>query len=670
VLQDDPEIDSSLSPTRTKGTALGAILGTASYMSPEQARGQTVDRRTDIWAFGCCLYEALTGRKAFDGDTVSDILAAVLTRELNGSALDHVPRARLIAERCLEKDPKHRLRDIGDVWLVREERAHRSMMGRWSLAGALGLVVIGAAAGVLTMWLASGSDVPPRDVRRTVVTLPPEAPLARASGADGRVAISPDGRRIAYVADVAGTLQIYVRPLDRLEATPIPGTEGAVALFFSPRSDEIAFIVGDELKRVRLDGGAPLHICNGATNARFAGATWRQDDTILFSTPGEILRVPASGGEPEVWAAADPDRDALAYRQPQRLPDDWVMFSLRGEGQARRVALQPLEGGERLVIDDLPSGTRYADSGHLIYRLGNSIVSAPFDRARGRVTGPPFSLAPDAIPPGPGNNVSRFLDVAENGTLIYWPDAGHTSLTRVAPDGTFRRIGPVANQVQVRVAPDGDRLAVAQHVDSDYDLWAYSSSDAEAPVRLTFGGDNRQPVWTPDGKRIIFTENVAADWRIRSTASDGSQLEPDLVLSIRRGRGFPVPATVSPDGNVLLFYYAGSGSDIVALSLDETREGPRERTLLGSPFNETRPDVAPNGRALAYVSDRSGREEVWLRSFPDVEAHPCSRPGPEEWPTSRDGRPTDVSSTTWRAMRSSGFPSSGAIAPPSGRRGS
>jgi len=250
ALQEDvAHVESSQSPTRTRGTALGAILGTASYMSPEQARGKDLDRRTDIWAFGCCLYEALTGRRAFDGETVSDIFVEVLKGQPDWGALPATAPVRGILHRCLEKEPKRRLRDIGDVWLAEDVDVSAETLS--SKIPALALLAVGAVIGGVAVWLGAGTDAPTNGVRRTIVTLPSSAPISQRPGASGKVAISPDGKNIAYVADVDGELQIYLRPLDRLEPTPVEGTEGAQHLFFSPSGEDLAFVVGDARCQLR-----------------------------------------------------------------------------------------------------------------------------------------------------------------------------------------------------------------------------------------------------------------------------------------------------------------------------------------------------------------------------------------------------------------------------------
>ena len=617
--EDDIHVESSQSPTRTRGTALGAILGTASYMSPEQARGKELDRRTDIWAFGCCLYEALTGRKAFDGETVSDIFVEVLKGEPDWGALPPTAPVRGILRRCLEKEPKRRLRDIGDVWL--EGDVVVSAETSPSKIPRLVLVAVGALMGGVAVWLGTGTDTPTRDVRRMVVTLPPSAPMSQRPGAAGRAAISPDGKKIAYVAEVDGGLQIYLRALDRLEPTPVNGTEGAQGLFFSPSGEDLAFVVGDILKRVRLDGSAPLDICDGAGSVRFAGGAWMEDDSIVFSRMARgLFRVPAFGGEPELWAAPDIERGDVSYRNPQRLPDGWVLFSIEGEEEKWRVGIQHLSTGERLDIDQIPSIARYIDSGHLLYGLGDAIVAVPFDLRGHAVTGPPVSLAPELT--RAGGYATRLLDVSRDGTLVYWHSPEETSLTVIASDGTSQPILSAGEQYKARVAPDGERLVVEQGSARQRDLWVYSLNNTEPPVKLTFGGDNRNPVWTPDGERIVFTDNTAADWGIVWTASNGSQLEPELLVGLDRGSfsGFPAPSSISRDGKVLLFYGSGSSrSDVLALSLDEDHT---QSTVLGSRFSETRPHIAPDGRMLAYTSNRSGRDEVWLRSYPNVEATP------------------------------------------------
>ena len=520
---DESAHDLTHSPTITiGGTREGVILGTAAYMSPEQARGKVVDKRTDIWAFGCVLYEVLTGRKAFAGETVSDTIAAILEREPDWSALpDTTPSTiRRLLQRSLEKDPKRRLHDIADARLdiddasrepapsavqtASNERERRFLVTPrtvWPLAAAAAvLVALGAAAGV--MWWPVRITSPRSSLERLMITLP--AAQALEKGRFPPVALSPDGKLLVYAAAVnGGRTNLYLRPLDELAARPIPATEGATTPFFSPDGRWLAFYANGLLKKVSVAGGVPLTICEAPP---VWSATWGENDSIVFATTlasSGLWLVSANGGEPVQITTPKPDEAQHGY--PQLLPGaTQVLFSVRRKN-AWHLALLSLKSRDWRLLGNgrvIGEGAQYLPTGHLVYAQSGGLVATPFDPSSGNLDQPPVPLLERIETSRFGG--AYFAFAAGAGTLVYVP-AGTTvadrTLLRVDRDG---RVAPLvdarAGYEYPTFSPDGRQVAVMIASETGSDIWTIDLERATR-IRFTAGGTSAFPVWAPDGSK-------------------------------------------------------------------------------------------------------------------------------------------------------------------------
>jgi eukaryotic-like serine/threonine-protein kinase len=615
------------SPTITSPaamTAAGIILGTAAYMSPEQARGKLIDKRTDIWAFGCVLYEMVTGARAFSGDGVSDTIAHVLMKEPDWTRLPAGTPAsiRRLLGRCLEKDSRRRLRDIGDVRLELDdgsqgETAHlvatsAAIRSRnrerlaWFVAA-----VLAVALGVTSLWVRiakPATDAP--SIARTTIVLPSNQKLASGGGAYP-LALARDGSRLAYVAEVEGRTQLYIRELTSLEPKAVVGTTGAEHPFFSPDGQWVGFFAAGALQKVAVAGGAPLRICNVSTASN--GASWGSDNTIVFAVrQGGLLKVSASGGTPEPLQTSGP------ASWPDVLPDGrTVLFITAGEA----LATMSIAGGERRVLARTHEsklggpavlGTgyllqpRYVPSGHIIYGQSPGIVRAvPFDPASLKLTGSPVSIV-DSVEQAPGAGAVFFAS-SQTGLMIYASTGERHSLVWVDRRGNVATISADRLAFRLpRLAPDGRRVAVAINDDTRRsDIWIY---DAERGTksRVTADKHNLDPVWTPDGTHLTFS-NVEG---IQEVSTEGGSRE--LLVAHRPGQG---ARSWSPDGRTLLLSVDdATGSDVWAFS-----RGSTPRPLLVRSFADTLPRFSPDGKWVAWVSNESGDHEVYVAHYPDLD---------------------------------------------------
>jgi serine/threonine-protein kinase len=390
--------DLSQSPTMTReATQAGVIMGTAAYMSPEQARGKTVDKRADIWAFGCCLYEALTGRKAFGGETVTDVFAAIVRAEPRWDALPPpTPQSiRRLLPRCLEKDPNRRLHDIADARIELETAPAEPSPGvegatpkKRLISLALAGLAVGAVIASFVVWNLRPSS--PRPMGRLALTVPAgQRPIGHLWSS---LAISPDGTHVVYKAREGDKEQLYLRPMDRLEAEPIPGTEGAVSPFFSPDGLWIGFFADGQLKKVSIRGGAPQILCEVAVTDTSV-PRWGSNGRIFIGTDAEITQVSSNGGTPELVTAADSEKGEADLLLSDVLPGGKaILFSVWVGGQSwdeLSIVVYSLETGERSVLIEGGTNARYVPTGHLVYVRSATLMAVPFDLARLEVTGPP-----------------------------------------------------------------------------------------------------------------------------------------------------------------------------------------------------------------------------------------------------------------------------------------
>jgi serine/threonine-protein kinase len=620
--------DPSLSPTATMGgTRDGVILGTAAYMSPEQARGKPLDRRTDIWSFGCVLYEALTGRQAFGGETITDILATILKQDVNWNALpaDTPLRARELLWRCLRKDPHVRLHSMADARIEMEEAlaepgppasidspaspqvvptSKRRSALPWALVVLLGITTLIAIQ-------VRQRNAPP--LTRLSVTLPDSARLTQIQ-TQPVIDLSPDGKQIVYVGQREQGSQLYIRGMDEREPRPIPGTQGGMSPFFSPDGQSVGFVAEGKLKQVSLRGGAPRTICD-AESPR--GASWGPDGTIIF-TPrigAALYRVPATGGQPEQITQLDREQGEDSHRWPQVVSGGGaVVFSVWHGSSVdhSEIIVQSLETGERKTVIEGGTYARYLPTGHLVFLRFMSLHAVPFDLDALEVTGPRVTLLDEVAQGHTGHGDLAF---SANGTLVYSVTLGalpNATLVRMDFDGNVQPLAvPQRRYWDTSFSPDGSRLAASITEGTRSDIW---SLDLErgASTRLTFDGFNMGPIWTPDGTKLAFLSTLGPrKTHIRLLATDGSGETQQLTPH----GGFQMPTSWSPDGRVLLFsHFDPDGEWDIWMVTTDGGEDPRP--FLKTPFRELGARFSLDGSWVAYTSDASGRNEVYVRPFP------------------------------------------------------
>ena len=638
---------SILARSPTIGTEEGVIVGTAAYMSPEQARGQAVDRRTDIWAFGCVMFESLTGTRPFAGPTLSDTIVRILEREPDWALIpqDTPSGIEHLLRRCLTKDPHHRLRDIGDARLDIDDAlslphaaartpAAPAKSPTWPVIRTLGLLAGGVVAGAVIAVILRHEPAPARTVAaHFVVPVSAQEPLG---GLDfPAVAVSPDGSHLAYVAIRGDRTQLMLRPMNAVEATPIPGTTDAIGPFFSPDGRSIGFFSEGKLKRVPVSGGSVVAICDAAIGF---GGTWGTDDTIIFSstTGSPLFRVDARGGSTSRVTTLDAARGEFSHRWPELLPDGkTVLYTVGtlGSWDDAEIVAQSVTSGRRAVLVKGGTHPHYLPSGHLMYARGGAVMAVPFDAERLVVTGSAVRVL---------ENVQESFDgaaqvgVSRTGALVYVPastqsvarrligvDASGTSTPFAAPGRAW--MGP-------RVSPDGRRI-VATIAGSSEQIWVYDISEGSL-TQLTFEADNSVPVWAPDGARVTFSSNRSGARNLFLIRADGRSSPERLTTSDNT----QLPGSWSPGGEVLAFveHHPSTGRDVWMLRY----EGAREITpFIRTPFDESAPRFSPDGRTVAYVSNQSGRSEVYVRSFSDPsQTAQVSRSGGSEPVWAVDGR--------------------------------
>ncbi|HLN57240.1 MAG TPA: protein kinase [Thermoanaerobaculia bacterium] len=656
--------DLSASPTLSLGTQQGVILGTAAYMSPEQARGRPLDKRTDVWSFGCILYECLTGRQVFRDDTVSDTLASIIRSEPDWKALpaDTPAKIRDLLKRCLRKDPKRRLHDIADARLEIEEalsgpeekepsaplaaaaapakRAAPIWIGLGILAGALGGAILSRA------WTPVARRESAAAIR-SVIVLPADMGL-RVASLRPSMAFSPDGGRLVFRAVKGRINQLYLRDLGRADAVPIPGTEGAFDPFFSPDGEWLAFFVGNELKKVALSGGMPTALSDAPPVSM--GGTWGPDGSIIFAPrPNAALaRLPAGAKAFKQLTKLDANRGEHGHVWPQLLPDGENVLLVVRAGRdfddiaASNVAVHSLKTGQHRVLVEGSAWARYVGPGYLLFTKGTTVFAATCDPRKWELTGPPAPLIQNVLTSTLDG--APYLAASDNG-LLAWAGGGAVpvpsdTLLWVDRSGKEEAL-PLSDRIffAPRLSPDGKRLAVASRP-------AYRPGNSVAIYDIARGvlstltpepGRHFAPVWSPDGLRIAFSAFEAGDPVLAWRAADGSG--PAELLT--PGRNPEFPSSFSPDGRALLYTAGTSDSlenmDLWLLSLEGKRE---HRAWLAGPARELAAFFSPDGRSVAYVSNETGRNEVYAQPYPgpgpkikvstDGGAEPAWAPGGRE----------------------------------------
>jgi eukaryotic-like serine/threonine-protein kinase len=639
------------SPTITAiVTRAGVLLGTAAYMSPEQARGKPVDRRADIWAFGCVLYEMLAGRMAFRGDTTTDTLAGVLEREPDWAALPATtpPGVRRLLGRCLQKDPRRRLRDIADARIDVDEALSGPSSRPLDAATAsafspppsrsvlrhplpVGLALLALAFAAAFLWAlrrapASGST--PAPVTRFTITLPPNQQISS-------LAISRDARELVYgVAEdrgqpgpVGDVVMLYRRRLDEVDARPVPGTEFGYSPFFSPDGEWLGFTNGldSRLMKVSLRGGAPQTLAT-VPGAGTRGAVWTENDTVVYATAAALLRVPEGGGSPETLMtrpALASEKGELFFGSPRTLPGVRALLLGVDGYDPEHSTISVFSDGRREVLHTDGTLVAYLATGHILYVRPtqgqmyddwHDAFVVPFDLKTLKTTGKPVPVL-ERVRYGQ-------VVVSDNGTLAY--ASGSTGGVRMQlawmprdgmPSPVDARLTQRGNYLSPRVSPDGERL-----------LYAFGTTQAASQLfvrdlatgtmRIVAGAPSWWSTWTPDGRRIVYIhlnpEGTAGNlyWK----AADGTGAEERLTTSTRHQQ----PLFVTPDGAFVVYQEESpdTGFDLWMLPLHGERT---PRVLLRTKANEKVAILSRDGHWLAYVSDQTGRDEIWVRPFPGDE---------------------------------------------------
>ena len=627
AFEGDPStVDMSNSPTLSQAATMqGVILGTAAYMSPEQARGRAVDKRTDIWAFGCVLYELLTGKQAFHGEDITEILASVVKSEPDWTALpaNISPSIRVLLQRCLRKDRRQRTPDAAILRIeIEDALAAPKDSGVTQAAPASTsklLLGVGAVAAVLAVLLVAASFAwwrATRPVERALVRLDvdlgPDVSLGSLRGTDA--ILSPDGTRMVYVSQN----RLFTRRLDQPNATELAGAQGAWAPFFSPDGQWVAFLAGGKLQKISVEGGSAITLCDAPYGE---GGSWGEDGNIIaaLKSNGGLSRIPSAGGPPT--PVTELASGEVTHRWPQILPGGKaVLFTAsQSPGAFDGANIEVMSLADQRIKTLVRGGTfgRYLPSGHLVYVNQGTLFAVPFDVDRLEVHGTPAPVL-DHVGYSAAAGSAQF-DFSQTGTLIYrsggamgaglstiaWLDSAGKVQPLLAKPGAYSNLS---------LSPDGQRLALEVSDASGIDIWVYEWQ-RDTMTRLTFTGKVGRPLWSPDGRYIVMLVSGEGMSVIRS---DGSGKPQPLTES----KNTQVPWSFTPDGKWLAFMELSSGTswDLWTLPLESDSAGLRAgkpEVFLQTPAGELYPTFSPDGRWMAYNSNESGTNQVYVRAFPD-----------------------------------------------------
>ncbi|TAK17980.1 MAG: serine/threonine protein kinase [Acidobacteria bacterium] len=608
------------SPTLTaQATQMGMIIGTAAYMAPEQAKGRPVDRRADIWAFGAVLFEMLTGRQAFAGDSITEILGAVVLKEPDWSTLPAATPLRLrgLLQRCLEKDPRRRQRDIGDARLELDAIAAGATLAesaapataaktrRPSLpamaAGALAIAAVGLAAGwALAPDSTGGSSVPTRFIVSGPDAKSPTAPQ-----------LTPDGRTLVFAAKN----QLFRRDLGAFDARPMPGTDGAKMPLISPDGRWVAFFAGGKIKKVSLAGGDPISIADVADN--IPGAAWGSDDTILFSRAWATGLSSVAVATGEVRQLTEPSRanGERGHWRPRPLPSGRIIFTILMSGagviDSRIGILDPKTGQHRVLFAG--SDAKYLPSGHILYSHAGAWHVVPFDPVKEVTTGDPVSVLTDAVGVTPdGGNSWDATAVSGNGVLAYAPGPNFRQMQLGWADrsGRLESLGLAPHAVaEVTLSPDGRHVAVSRVESGTYELWMVDVS-RRTEDRLDIKGSNSFAVWNASSDAIAFISIRKGEFDAYTARADGSGLEAVATQDFDE----QIMAWTR-DGRFIEKEWRHDGS--TPLLLREPGANGAAKPLVVNTATDTRVALSPDLRWMTYSSTRSGDSEIYVHPIRD-----------------------------------------------------
>ncbi len=623
--EEKSENEASNSPTLTiTSTQAGVLIGTAAYVSPEQARGRRTDRRCDIWAFGCLLFEMLTGKSAFRGETVSEILAEVIKEEPDWAVLppNVPPRLNGLLRRCLQKNPQQRLQAIGDARIELEEAAagretSADMISppRARKAGSRRVILLTGLAGLLAGGLLAAGAFFLADSRQSI---PPPVRLSIAlptpqmlNNTDGEsLAISPDGTLAAFVAaEPRGHRQIWVRRLDDYLSRPVPGTSGAMSPFFSPDGQWLGFFVGHRLEKVAVAGGLPQVLCSCAG---VGTGTWSSDGIIYFAGEvGPLMRVRATGGTCDQVTAAEEAKGELSLLQPRMLPGGETLLITIKKGfsaEQSAVGLISLKRGSHTILFSNATNPHYVAPGFLVFGRSGTIWAVPFDLKHLQPTGNSAPLI-EGIANNDSSSYEQF-DISDNGTLVYAAGNESEAVRQVVEADRNGKTSLITTESRayedLALSPDDRHLALT----IEGPMWGIWTFDLQRKTltRLTFEEDNRDPAWNADSSQVAYASLRNGHWGLYAKAADGGGTDRMIYTS----QNWLFPASFSPDGKTLAFVQQEptTGADCWTVSLETGQAAPFLRT----PFAEWFPQYSPDSRWIVYESNETGRPEIYVQS--------------------------------------------------------
>jgi serine/threonine protein kinase len=631
---DAPRTDPANSPTLTMhATMAGVIMGTAGYMAPEQARGHDVDRKADIWSFGVVVFEMLTGRQLFEGPTVSDTLAAVLTRE---PPIDEVPpRFRRLLRLCLTRDARQRLSHISAARILLDEAPAAAVPLRtapsrlpWILAVASSCIALAIGAA----WLLGPAT--PISATHLNILAAPDTNFSVAVPA-----LSPDGRRVVYSAESKGRVQLYLRNLNEPDSHPLPGTEGATNSFWAPDSRHLAFFADGNLKKIDINGGPAINLC---ATGQARGGTWGRKDIIVFS-PGPtrgLLRVPAAGGQPAPATELDTAQGEISHRMPWFLPDGrhFLYYVRNTDPQKLGVMVGDLESQEhRRVLTGLNSAI-YASPGYLLYARDHVLMAQPFDAGRLQTTGEAVPVASHVVE-SLGTS-SGLFGASESGSIVYLSGISADDSRLQWLDRTGKplgNVGPAGGMLNVALSPDGARAAVdlQDAQTGTFDIWVIDLNLGVSSRLVANPSQDQYPIWSPDGNQVLFSSDRSGHYALYRKAAGGGGPE-ELLFDAPE---FRAATDWSRDGRFVAFDSGGISRNAIWVLQDALMPARKPFPFLQSDFRQTLGRFSPDGRWLAYASNQNGVTEIFVQDFPGKQIQTqISMNGGNQPAWSRDGK--------------------------------